>query len=140
MLTTILHRMAGSPAAAEFSPFADVAENMWYTDAVRWAAANGVVTGYDGRFAPDDPVTREQFATILWRYAKLPGADVSVGEDTNILSYDDAFTVSEWAIPAMQWACGAGVINGTTASTLSPGAAMTRAQAAVMLLRYAQPL
>ena len=59
-----------------------------------------------------------------------------MGEDTNILSYDDAFDVSEYAIPAMQWACGAGIVNGTSASTLSPDSAMTRAQAAVMLLRY----
>ena len=78
----------------------------WYTEAVRWAAGCGVVKGYDnGCFGPNDAVTREQMAAILYRYAQHKGYDVSAGEDTNILSFDDAFAVSEYAIPAMQWAC-----------------------------------
>ena len=136
MLTMIVYRMAGQPVVDFLMPFSDVKDGLWYTDAVRWAAANGVVTGYDGKFAPNDPITREQIVTILYRYAKLTGADVSVGEDTNILSYDDAFTVSEWAIPAMQWAVGSGIIGGKTASTLAPKDTATRAEIAVIMMRY----
>ncbi|MBE7003732.1 MAG: hypothetical protein E7425_05520 [Ruminococcaceae bacterium] len=134
-LTTILYRMAGSPASSGATAFSDVKDGLWYTDAARWAAAEGVVTGYDGKFAPDDPVTREQIVTILWRYAKLAGADVSIGEETNILSYDDAFDVSQWAIPAMQWAVGSGVIGGKTQSTLAPKDTATRAEIAVIMTR-----
>ena len=135
MLAMILWRMAGSPTSSDEMPFSDVTAGMWYTDAVNWAAANGVVTGYDGKFAPDDPVTREQIVTILYRYAKLGGMDVSVGEDTNILSYDDASDVSDWAISAMQWAVGSGVIGGKTASTLAPKDTATRAEIAVIMTR-----
>lgn len=97
-----------------------------------------MVTGYgNGLFGTNDPITREQFAAMLWRYAKTEGYDVSVGEDTNILSYKDFADLSEYAISAMQWACGAGVINGTgDGSTLTPQGQATRAQAAVMLMRF----
>lgn len=80
----------------------------------RWAAFNGIIEGYgDGKAAPLNKVTRQELATILWRYAKIMGVDVSVGENTNILSYNDAADIGEWAIPAMQWACGAGILNDT---------------------------
>ena len=99
-----------------------------------------MVTGYgNGLFGTNDPITREQFAAMLWRYAKTEGYDVSVGEDTNILSYKDFADLSEYAISAMQWACGAGVINGTgDGSTLTPQGQATRAQAAVMLQRFCE--
>ena len=89
---------------------------------VRWAASEGVVTGYgNGAFGPDDPVTREQLAVMLYRCAQHLGRDVSIGQDTNILSYTDAFDVSEYAAAALQWACGAGIIRGTgDGSTLTP--------------------
>ena len=83
-------------------------------------------------------VTREQFVTMLYRYAEYKGQDVSVGEDTNILSYEDFDELSEWAIPAMQWACGSGVIEGVTESTLAPAGSTTRAQAATMLMRFVE--
>ena len=86
--------------------------------------------------APDDPVTREQIVTILWRFAKHTGADVSIGADTNILSYDDALTVSEWATGAMQWAVGSGIVGGKTQSTLAPRDTATRAEIAVIMTRY----
>ena len=89
-------------------------------------------------FAPDTPVTREQLAAILYRYAQAKGWDVSVGEDTNILSYDVAFSVSGWAMEAMQWACGAGILNGRTASTLVPGGNATRAEIATMFMRFCE--
>ena len=87
----------------------------------------------------NDPITREQLATMLWRYAQTEGYDVSVGENTNILSYTDVADLSEYAISAMQWAVGAGIINGTgDGSTLSPQGQATRAQAAVMLTRFCE--
>ena len=108
------------------------AEDM--TAAKDWAMANGISDGTN----PGTAVTRQQLVTLLYRYAVLMGYDVSVGENTNILSYDDVFSVSEYAIPAFQWACGAGVINGTTESTLSPLGTATRAQFAVMLQRFCE--
>ena len=97
--------------------------------------------GYgESRFGPDDPVTREQLAVILWRYAGYKGCDISVGRDTNLLSYSDAFEVSEWAIPAMQWACASGVMEEMDAGTLSPEGCVTRAQLAAMLQRFCERL
>ena len=116
----ILSRVAGGEAA-----------NM--AQAKVWAVENGISDGS----APGASVTRQQLVALLYRYAQLAGVDVSVGEDTNILSYDDAFDVAEYAIPAFQWACGAGIIHGTTDSTLSPLGTATRAQFAVMLQRFA---
>ncbi|WP_458408226.1 S-layer homology domain-containing protein [Anaerotignum sp.] len=136
MITTILWRMEGKPDAG-MVPFADVDADMYYADAIAWAAANGIVSGYDAvTFGPDDNITREQLASILWRYAKYKGYDVSVGEDTNILSYEDAFSISEYAIPAMQWACGAGIISGNDDGTLNPAGHAQRAHAAQMLMKF----
>ena len=138
MLVTILHRQAGEPVVNYALPLDDVTEGTWYTEAVRWAASEGVVTGTtETAFAPDSSITREQFATILYRYAQQSGADVSVGETTNILSYVDALDVSEYAIPAMQWACGAGIVEGNDAH-LNPQGQTTRAEAAIMLMRLIQ--
>lgn len=89
-------------------------------------------------FNPDDAITREQLAAILWRYAKNKTYDVSVGEDERVLSHDDALAVSEYAVPAMQWAYARGVVNGTTASRLSPQEKATRAQAAAIFQRFCQ--
>lgn len=140
MIATILWRMAGSPVVNYAMTYTDVDPAAWYGEAVRWATSEGVVTGYgNGLFGTNDPITREQFAAMLWRYAQTEDYDVSVGEDTNILSYTDAFDVAEYAIPAMQWACGAGVITGTgDGSTLTPQGQATRAQAAVMLMRFCE--
>ena len=138
MIVTILHRLEGEPTAAA-SDFSDVAAGTWYADAVAWAAENGVVNGVSKTsFAPNAPITREQLAAILFRYAQFKGYDVSVGEDTNILSYTDAGQISEYAIPAMQWACGAGVITGMGDGTLNPQGTATRAQVATMLMRFCE--
>jgi hypothetical protein len=113
MLVTVLHRLEGAPAATTGNPFVDVAPGNWYTDAVIWASAKGIVKGYNSdTFGTIDYITREQLATILYRYAQYKGYDVSVGEDTNILSYEDASDISEYAITAIQWACGAGIMQG----------------------------
>ena len=112
-------------------------DGLWYTEAVRWAAKNGIANGYsESAFGPEDNVSREQLVTILHRYAQFKGIDVSVGEDTNILSYTDAFSVSGWAMAAMQWACGAGILNGKGDGTLAPADNASRAEVATMLMRF----
>ena len=138
-LCQIIYNMEGRPAVTGGSSFSDVADGAWYTDAVTWAASQGIVDGYGGGlFGPDDNITREQLASILYRYAQARGDDVSVGEDTNILSYSDAADVAEYAISAMQWACGAGVITGISESALAPRGEATRAQTAAMLMRFCE--
>ena len=140
MIATILWRMAGSPVVNYAMDYTDVAQNQWCSEAIRWATSEGVVTGYgNGQFGTNDPITREQFAVMLYRFAQEQGYDVSIGENTNILSYTDVADLSEYAISAMQWAVGAGIINGTgDGSTLSPHGQATRAQAAVMLMRFCE--
>ena len=138
-LCQILYNKEGRPAVTGSSAFADIADGAWYADAVTWAAENGIVGGYGGGlFGPEDNITREQLAAILYRYAQTKGYDVSVGEDTNILGYTDALKISEYAIPAMKWACGAGVIMGVTESALLPQDSATRAQVATMLMRFCE--
>ena len=138
-LVTILWRLDGGPAVNYLLPFTDVTEGEWYTEAVRWAASEGIVNGVsDTEFAPGADVTREQFAAILYRYAQYRGYDVSIGESTNILSFTDFDTVSEYAVSALQWACGEGIITGVTESTLVPQGTATRAQAAAMLQRFCE--
>lgn len=140
MIATILWRMAGSPVVNYAMTYTDVAQGQWYSEAVRWATSEGIVGGYgNGLFGTNDPITREQFAAMLYRFAQEQGYDVSIGENTNILSYTDVADLSEYAISAMQWAVGAGIINGTgDGSTLSPQGQATRAQAAVMLTRFCE--
>lgn len=136
MLVTVLWRMEGSPALNRASDFSDVAGSMYYAEAVAWAASNGIVSGYgSGLFGPDDSITREQIAAILHRYAQYKRYDASAGADTNILSYTDAFDISEYAIPAVQWACGAGLLQGSNGN-LMPLENATRAQVAAILHRF----
>lgn len=146
MIVTILWRLEGEPVVNYLMQFEDIPADTWYTEAVRWAASEKIVEGYsDTAFGPTDPITREQFATILWRYAKYKGYDVSVGEDTNILSYEDAFSISEYAIPAMQWACGSGMVQGMNdpdgeGMILAPASKGTRAQIATMIMRFCEEI
>ena len=133
MLVTVLYRAAGSPKAPESSPFADVAPGKWYSEAVAWAAREGIVNGMTpDRFAPDAPITREQLVTILFRYAGDDGvrADLSV--------FPDAGAVSSYAKDAMAWAVGHGIVNGVGSgdiATLSPRAGASRAQVAAIMMR-----
>jgi len=139
MLVTVLNRLAGTPPAAGANPFADVAAGSWYANAVIWAAENNLAGGDAAtNFGPNEPVTREQLVAWLYQYAVYQGYDVSVGLDTNILSYEDAFDIAEYAIPAMQWACGAGVIEGRTESALVPQGAVTRAELSAILMRFVE--
>ncbi len=141
MLVTVLWRLEGCPVVDSPVDFFDVADGLWYSDAIDWASANGIVNGYgDGRFGPTDTITREQMAAIMWRYAKYKGYDVSVGENTDILSYTDAETVSDWAIPAMQWACSKDMIKGIVNNILDPAGDATRAQIAAILYRFCETI
>ena len=133
MIVTILFRMEGEPSVPG-ADFPDVPSGRWYTDAVAWASANEIVAGYDnGNFGPNDPVTREQMAAILYRYARYKGYDVT--DSGNISAFPDGDRVSAYAADAMKWAVGAGLIQGSDGMLLPTGGA-TRAQAAVILMRF----
>ncbi len=137
MLVTVLWRMDGSSeSAAGAAGFDDVAAGRWYTDAVAWASSNGIVTGYgDGRFGVNDSVTRQQLAAILYRYASLKGADVSASSDISV--YADHDKTASWAKAPVSWAVAKGIINGTSRGRLAPAGTATRAQAASILMRFA---
>ncbi len=137
MLVTVLYRAEGEPEIINDKSFADVENGSYYEKAVAWAKANGIVNGTSATtFEPNVSITREQIAAIMHRYADFKGHDVQVGENTNILSYDDVHHVSEYAIGAMQYAVGSGLIKGKTESTLNPLDNATRAEAAAILERF----
>lgn len=137
MLVTILYRLAGSPAVDGGSAFTDVSGGDWFASGVAWASANGIVTGYgDGRFGPNDPITREQMAAILYRYAGFAGQ--STAGQADLSGYTDAGQVSPYAAEAMGWAVDRGLITGVSAGTLAPGGSATRAQVATILMRFCQ--
>ena len=138
MIVTVLYRLENEPNTSAAS-FTDVAAGQYYANAVAWANANGIVSGYgNGKFGPNDKITREQLAAILYRYAQYKKYDVSVGENTNILSYEDVQSVSSYAMSAVQWACGAGVVTGKTGGKLDPKGNATRAEVAAMLMRFCE--
>ncbi|WP_458397618.1 S-layer homology domain-containing protein [Anaerotignum sp.] len=137
MVAEALWAAEGKPKTVTRYFYQDVGEAHPSREAIFWAAETGVMSGYGGNtFGANDAVTREQLAAILWRYAQYKGDDVSVGEDTNILSYADAFVISEYAIPAMQWACGAGIINGSDDGTLNPKGTAQKVHTAQMLMNF----
>lgn len=135
MAATILHRLAGSPRAGD-PGFPDVEAGTWYTQAVAWAAEEAIVLGYDdGSFGPKDPITREQLAALLYRYAQYQGYDTS--GRASLSGYADAAQVSPYARTAMAWAVDTGLLTGRTQTTLVPGGTATRAELAVILERFA---
>ncbi len=137
MLVTVLYRLEGSPSVFGGLPFSDVEEGSYYEFAVAWAKNNGIVNGTtETTFSPNVNLTREQIAAIMHRFAKYKGIDVSVGENTNILSYDDFFEISEYAIPSLQWTSGSGLMKGKSESTLNPKDYSTRAEIAAILNRF----
>ncbi|GFI62147.1 endo-1,4-beta-xylanase A [Clostridiales bacterium] len=140
MIVTILHRMDGKPVSAP-SAFIDVASGQYYSDAVAWASANGIVSGYgDGNFGPNDTITREQMASILYRYAQYKGYSLEVS-DNGLGRFTDANAISDYAVTAIQWASERGIISGTTdtgLTTLVPGGSATRAQVASILMRFSK--
>ena len=128
--------LAGKPAPSGSASFTDAAEQAWDPDAIRWADEQGILTAENGAFGASEPISRQAFIAALYAFARNQGRDVSAGEKTGLAAYGDAAAVSEENVPAMQWACGAGIVNGTSASALSPDAVMSRAQAAAMLMRW----
>lgn len=139
MIVTVLYRLSGSPIVYSENPFTDLEAGSYYERAVIWAAANGVVLGYgDGRFGPNDNITREQMAAILYRYASLKGVDVNYYTEGVYEKYADTDTVSAYAVPAMKWACGRNIINGTSETTLSPTDEAKRSQIAAILHRFCE--
>lgn len=136
MIVTILYRYEGSPAASG-SSFQDVPSGQYYTDAVAWAARHGVVNGYNTtQFGPNDTITREQMAAILYRYAQYKGLDISGRADLS--RYSDGNQISAYAKDAMSWANHQAFINGVAAYTLQPGGFASRAQVATILMRFCQ--
>ena len=131
---------AAGASGIESSVFGDVPAGQWYAEAVAWAAANGIVSGFGGGiFGPNEDVTREQLAAILLNYAghkKLAIANTAYRAAAYIASYADIDTVSDWAQEAMKWANSLGLINGRTANTLAPRGTATRAEVAAILQRF----
>lgn len=135
-LATVLYREAGEPAAKGTASFTDIAEGQWYTDAVNWAAEQGVVNGYpDGTFRPEAPITRQEMATMLYRLAKAEKV-----EEDKLASFPDAASVADWAKDAMNWAVSTEIVNGSThddkVNYLDPTATALRCQAAAVACRY----
>ena len=137
MIVTILYRLEGAPAVEEAPRFDDVEAGQWYTDAIQWAAENGIVAGYtDQRFAPNEAITREQMAAILYRYAAYKNYDQSI--DADLGQYTDRKAISDYAFDAMCWANTQGLINGLDETTIQPQGTAIRAQTAAMLMRFCE--
>ncbi len=136
MIAQVLYNLEQKPQGGT-SVFTDVAADAWYADAVNWAAGKNIVGGYgEGKFGPEDSVTREQMAAILYRYAQYKGYDTKATAD--LAAYTDVQSVSDWALAAMQWANASGLINGRTETTLVPGGTATRAEVASILMRFCE--
>ena len=135
MLVAILYRLENEPDNSYASLFRDVASGLWYSDAVAWAYNNGIVSGYgDGRFGPNDSITREQMALMLYNYAKCKGYDITASIDLNV--YKDRDNISGWAEAAMKWAVANGLIRGRGDGTLDPTGTAARAEVAEILMRF----
>jgi uncharacterized repeat protein (TIGR02543 family) len=135
MLVSILYQMEEKPEVSGSSTFVDVADGTWYTDPVIWAAANGIVDGIsDTEFAPNDVLTREQMALILYRYAQHKHYDDTVNGDLS--GFEDASSISNWAVEAVQWAVGHGLLTGRTTTTIVPQGSTTRAEAATIIYSF----
>ena len=130
MMVTVLYRMAGEPKVAGPSSFTDVPTGKWYSDAIAWAQENGIVLGVlAGKFAPNGNVTREQIATILWRYEGMPKATA------DLTKFKDSGKISSYAKDAMTWAVSEGIFIGD-AGNLKPTSSATRAEFACIIMRY----
>ena len=135
MIVTMLYRLEGEPRISSGSAFDDVDAGMYYADAVAWASQNDIVTGYDeATFGPNNAITREQMAAILYRYAQYKGYRTTAGADLS--GYVDADSVSSYALASLQWANAAGLVTGTSSNTLTPDGSATRAQVATIFMRF----
>ncbi|MGP1441692.1 MAG: S-layer homology domain-containing protein [Anaerovoracaceae bacterium] len=135
MIVTILYRMEKEPSVSGDSGFSDVIDGAYYDKAVRWAVEKGIAKGYeDGRFKPSQPVSRQELAAFLYRYASFKGFNVS--ETASLSQFSDNARLGDWAKRAVEWSVGTGIITGMNASTLNPSGTATRAQLAAMLTRF----
>ncbi|MBQ4428046.1 MAG: S-layer homology domain-containing protein [Oscillospiraceae bacterium] len=135
MIVTILWRLDNEPQSAGEMPFLDVPEDAWYYEAVKWAANEGIVSGFSAdSFAPDASINREQLAAILWRYAGKTGEST----ETELVQFEfsDSDIISDWALEAMRWAVSKGIINGVGNGRISPQGSAVRAQVATILMRF----
>ena len=138
MLAVVLYNVEGQPESTEADTFTDVKGDMWYTDAILWANENGIVAGYDNSaYGVGDLITREQFATILYRYAQFKGYDTTQG-GMAVREFSDYENISDYARPAMAWAVNAGIMGGMDDGTLMPQGKATRAEAATMLMNFCE--
>ena len=137
MLVTVLYRLEGEPAVRGTSPFTDVSNNIWYTDAVIWAEDNAIVNGVgDNKFDPNSSITREQMAAVLFRYAQYKKYDTSASN--GLSKYSDFSSISAWSLNALKWANAESLITGRTATTLAPKGTATRAEVAAILYRFVE--
>ncbi len=140
MLVNTLYKMAGTPTAPSDIRLSDIADGSWYKPAVDWGVANKIVSGYaDGTFGPNDPITREQLAILLWRYANYTGLKIAAGGYPGLSAYSDGFSVYESMRVGFDWVCSNGIITGTSnngATLLMPQASATRAEVAAVLKRF----
>ena len=135
MLVTVLYRKAGEPSVNKSIPFADVEMDAYYANAVIWGKQNGIVNGVsETEFAPEANITREQIAAIMFRYAQYEGMEAVTTEEN--LHFDDANEISEYAVSAMNWAAGTGIMKGKTNTTINPKDNATRAEIATVLQRF----
>ena len=138
MIAQVLYNLEERPEAPGAAGFPDVAAGAWYADAVNWAAARGIVKGYDtGAFGPEDSVTREQLAAILYRYAQVKGYDTTQG-GMAVREFSDSASISDWAQEAMAWAVNAQVLSGKGNGVLDPQGTATRAEVAQMLMNFGE--
>lgn len=136
MMAQVMFNMEKGVASAGNS-FADVPAGAWYADAVNWASANGIMSGYgDGRFGPDDPITREQIALLMYNYAKLKDYNMTATADLSLFA--DNAAISSWASEAMEWAVGSGLLSGKDGNMLDPTGVATRAEVATILMRFSE--
>ncbi len=137
MIVTVLHRLEGKPEAKNAQVFDDVAEGQWYTEAIAWAAENDIVLGYgNGSFGPDDNITRQQLAAILYRYAKYKGYDLTAEKDID--HFVDADKIGAWAYEALTWAYNKNIVQGVGNDTMLPGANAQRSEIAAMIMRFCE--
>jgi hypothetical protein len=135
MLATVLYRLAGTPTVTADNPFADVGNDYWYTNAILWANQNNIVEGYENdNFGTNDPITREQLATMLYRYAEFNAVDITKTSD--ISTFVDATQISDYALGAMRWANAEGLVQGKSSTTLNPKEQATRAEVATIFMRF----
>ena len=140
MIVTMLWRLDGEKYPNYAMSFLDVPEAAWYTEAIRWAVSEKIVSGYDaGHFGPDDPITREQLASILYNYAKYKGQGFT-GSWMFMLDFADRADISSWADEAVHWCSMKGVVNGKSGNVFDPQGTATRAEAASMIQRFCEAL